>query len=171
MNCAQLEIKANNLVVKLKKRCKKGFFDNLETRNKSKPFWSTSKPYFSNKHAKGDADILLIENNNILLDNRKVANVFNQSLKSLTYLNDQMSRNLTFLIKLTWLLTNFDLTLKLLSWSKKFSIKKTFPFKPFTKEFFKNIINGLSWNEAASGDIPPNLIKESTFCTLHIASI
>ena len=47
MNCSQLEIKAmkpkskneyNNLVVKLKKRCKKGFFDNLETRNKSKPF-------------------------------------------------------------------------------------------------------------------------------------
>ena len=38
MNCAQLEIKANNLVVKLKKRCKKRFFDNLETRNKFKPF-------------------------------------------------------------------------------------------------------------------------------------
>ena len=47
MNCSQLEIKAkkpkskneyNNLVVKLKKRCKEGFFDNLETRNKSKPF-------------------------------------------------------------------------------------------------------------------------------------
>ena len=47
MSCSQLEIKAkkpkskheyNNLVVKLKKHCKKGFFDNLETRNKSKPF-------------------------------------------------------------------------------------------------------------------------------------
>ena len=47
MNCSQLEIKAKKLkskneynisVVKLKKRCKKGFFDNLETRNKSKPF-------------------------------------------------------------------------------------------------------------------------------------
>ena len=47
MNCFQLEIKAkkpksknenNHLVVKLKKPCKKGFFDNLETRNKSKPF-------------------------------------------------------------------------------------------------------------------------------------
>ena len=104
MNCSQFEIKVmkpkskneySNLVVKLKKRC------NLETRNKSKPFWSTSKPYFSNKHAKGDADILLIENNNILLDNRKVANVFNQSLKTLTYLNGHMSRNLTFLMKLT----------------------------------------------------------------------
>ena len=42
------------LVPKLKKRCKKGFFGNLETKNNSKPFWSTSKPYFSNKHAKGD---------------------------------------------------------------------------------------------------------------------
>ena len=27
---------------------------------------------------KGDADILLIENNNILLDNRKIADVFNE---------------------------------------------------------------------------------------------
>ena len=109
MNCSQLEIKAkkskskneyNNLVIKLEKRCKKEFFDNLETR-KSKPFWSTSRLYFSPKHAKGDADILLIENDNILLDNRKVANVFNQSQKTLSYLNDQMSRNLTFLMKLT----------------------------------------------------------------------
>ena len=47
MNCSQLETKAmkpkskneyNNSVVKLKKRCKKEFSDNLETRNKSKPF-------------------------------------------------------------------------------------------------------------------------------------
>ena len=27
---------------------------------------------------KGDVDILLIENNNILLDNRKIADVFNE---------------------------------------------------------------------------------------------
>ena len=69
MKCLQLKIntmksntkndvieykKQQNLVPKLKKRCKKGFFDNLETKNNSKPFWSTSKPYFSNKHAKGD---------------------------------------------------------------------------------------------------------------------
>ena len=69
MKCLQLKIntmksntkndvieykKQQNLVPKLKKRCKKGFFGNLETKNNSKPFWSTSKPYFSNKHAKGD---------------------------------------------------------------------------------------------------------------------
>ena len=44
--------KQHNLVVKLKKRSKIKFFDNLETKINSKPFWSTSKPYFSNKHAK-----------------------------------------------------------------------------------------------------------------------
>ena len=31
--------KQHNLVVKLKKRFKKGFFDNLETKSNSKPFW------------------------------------------------------------------------------------------------------------------------------------
>ena len=46
---------------------------------------------------------------------------------------------------------------------QKFSIKTKFAFKPFTEEFFKNVINGLYWNEAAGGDIPLNLIKESTF--------
>ena len=70
--------KQHNLVLKLKKRCKKGFFDKLETKNDSKPFWSTSKPNFSNKYAKRDVDILLIENHKILLDNRKIANVFNE---------------------------------------------------------------------------------------------
>ena len=52
------------------------FFDNLETKNNSKSFSSTSKPFFSDKYAKGDADILLFENNKILLDTRKIANVF-----------------------------------------------------------------------------------------------
>ena len=55
----------------------------------------------------------------ILLDNRKVANVFSsyfQSiLETLTYLNDQTSRNLTFLMKLTELLRNIGLKPALLN--------------------------------------------------------
>ena len=83
MKCSQLKIKAikskpkkdvikykkqHKLVVKLKKHFKKGFFINLETKNNSKPFWLISKPYFSSKQQK------II----ILLDNRKIANVFNK---------------------------------------------------------------------------------------------
>ena len=51
-----------NIVVKLNNCCKKTFFDNLETKNNSKTFWSTWNSYFTNKHSQGDADILLIEN-------------------------------------------------------------------------------------------------------------
>ena len=83
MKCSQLKVKAmkskskndvikykkqHNLILKLKKRCKKDFF---ETKSNSKPLCSTSKPYFFNKHAKSDAGIVLIENKKFLLDNRK----------------------------------------------------------------------------------------------------
>ena len=57
--------KQRNLVVKLNKNCKKEVFDNLEIKN------------FSNKHSKGDSDILLIEKDELLLKNKKVGDVFN----------------------------------------------------------------------------------------------
>ena len=50
--------KQRNLIVKLNKNYKKKFFDNLEIKNNSKSFWDNCKPYFSNKHSKGDSDIL-----------------------------------------------------------------------------------------------------------------
>ena len=58
---------------------------------------------------------------------------------------------------------------KITKLKQKFSIKRKFAFKPFTEEFFKNIVNDLSWNEAAGGDIPLNLIKESTFILSYLA--
>ena len=58
---------------------------------------------------------------------------------------------------------------KIIKLKQKFSIKRKFAFKPFTEEFFKKVVNGLSWNEAAGGDIPLNLIKESTFILPYLA--
>ena len=68
--------KQRNLVVKLNKNCEEEFFDNLEIKNKTKLFWDKCKPYFSNKHSKGDSDILLVEKDELLLKNKKVADVF-----------------------------------------------------------------------------------------------
>ena len=76
--------KQRNLVVKLKKNFKKEFFDNLEIKNNSKSFWNTCKPYFCNRHSEGDSDILLIEKAELLLKNKKVADVFNSCLQSTT---------------------------------------------------------------------------------------
>ena len=53
--------KQQNLIVKLKKHFKKGFFDSLETKNNSKPFWSISKPYFSNEQCKRMIQIIIVK--------------------------------------------------------------------------------------------------------------
>ena len=86
--------KQRNLVVNLDKNCKNEFFDNLEIKSNSKSFWDKCKPYFSNKHSKGESDILLIEKDELLLKNKKVADVcnsysqsFTDSLDLLIYLN------------------------------------------------------------------------------------
>ena len=41
-------------------------------------FWETCKPYFSNKHVRGDSTIMLIENDKMLLKNEEAAKEFNQ---------------------------------------------------------------------------------------------
>ena len=72
------------MVVKLNKKYKKEYFENLNVATNSKPFWDKCKPYFSNKHAKGDSNIMLIEKDEILLKNKKIADVFNSYFDSVT---------------------------------------------------------------------------------------
>ena len=68
--------KQRNLVFKLNKKHKKEYFENLNVATNWKPFWDKCK-YFSNKHAKGDSNIMLIENDEILLKNKKIADALN----------------------------------------------------------------------------------------------
>ena len=77
--------KQRNYVSKLNKKCKVDYFNNvMDTSNTSKPFWNTCKPYFSNKHAKGDSKIILNETDNIILENKCIANIFNSYFESVT---------------------------------------------------------------------------------------
>ena len=69
--------KQRNLVVTLNKKDKKEYFENLNVATNPKPFWDKCKPYFSNKHAKGDSNITLIEKGEILRKNKKTADVLN----------------------------------------------------------------------------------------------
>ena len=77
--------KEQNFVVKLNNNCKKVFFfGNLEIENNSKLFWGKCKPYFSKTHSKGNCNIVLIEKNELLLKNQKVADMFNSHFQSIT---------------------------------------------------------------------------------------
>ena len=71
------------MVVKLK-RHKKEYFENLNVATNSKTFWDKCKLYFSSKLAKGDSNIMLIEKDEILLKNKKIADALNSYFDSVT---------------------------------------------------------------------------------------
>ena len=75
--------KQRNLVVKINNECKREYFDKLNVKTTTKPFWKTCKPYFSNKHSHDGSKITLIENDRIISEN-KVAKTFNTYFESVT---------------------------------------------------------------------------------------
>ena len=45
------------------------YFNNLDRKKDAKPFWHKCKRYFSNKHSRGDTNIMHKEKEEILLEN------------------------------------------------------------------------------------------------------
>ena len=66
-----------NLVVRLKKDSKFSYFSNLDIRKESRPFWGACKPYFTNKHSRGDISIMLVEKQELILSEKNVCSIFN----------------------------------------------------------------------------------------------
>ena len=64
--------KQQNLVVTLNKERRIEYFENFETSKNSKPIWNKCKPQFSNKHANGESEIILIEKENVTLTSNEV---------------------------------------------------------------------------------------------------
>ena len=65
--------KQRNLLVSLNRQAESKCFDEVSNPESSTPFWETCKPYFSNKHARGNSKIMLIENDKMLLKKEEVA--------------------------------------------------------------------------------------------------
>ena len=159
--------KQRNLVVKLNKNCKKEFFNNLETKENSKSFWNKCKPYFSNKHSKGDSDILLIEKDELLLKNKKVADVFNSYFQSITDSLDLFEWPLgskdQIYDSIDRIIDSFQFHPSIKNIKRNYKITSKFSFKPVSEEFVKDIVNNLSSNKAAGGEIPVKILKECDF--------
>ena len=46
---------------------------------------------------------------------------------------------------------------------RNYKITSKFSFKPVSEEFVQDIVNDLSWNKAAGGEIPLKILKECDF--------
>ena len=66
-----------NLVVRLNKDSNFSYFSNLDIRKESKPFWNACKPYFTNKHSRGDTSTMLVEKEELILSEKKICSIFN----------------------------------------------------------------------------------------------
>ena len=138
--------KQRNLVVKLNKNCKKEFFDNLEIKNNSKSFWNKCKPCFSNKHSKGDSDIMLIEKDELLIKkNKKVADIFNSYFQSITNSLDLFEWRLgstdQVYDSVDRIIDRFCLYPSIKNIKRNYKITNKFSFKPVLEEFVNDIVN------------------------------
>ena len=75
--------KQRNFCVKLRDQTIKNDFDKAFTDMKSnnKPVYTIMKPYLTNKGALTTTDINLIENENIIINESEIANIFNDHKK------------------------------------------------------------------------------------------
>ena len=77
--------KLRNECVNLTKKVKRNYFENLNINsvNDNKTFWKTVKPFFTDKNKK-NGKIILVENNEIIIDNKKNAEIMNEYFVNIT---------------------------------------------------------------------------------------
>ena len=117
--------KQRNLVVKLNKKHKKEYFENLNVATSSKPFWDKCKPQFSNKHAKDSIDLFSWSTQTNYENTDALQNILKKS------------HNHTILIKIKQVVNN----------------QAKFSFQLVSAHTMKEVIERLPSNKATAGDI------------------
>ena len=155
-----------NRCLSMLRTTRKRFYESLDEKRvtDNKKFWKTIKPFFSNKGPDSEK-ISLIENEDLIRDDKETAKIFNEFFIDIT-----KKLNLTVppseplqdvLAPPNWDIHKFNNHPSIIEIKKKVStIKSTFKFKNSTKEEVKKIINGLNPNKSEpENDLPAKLIK------------
>ena len=113
-----------------------------------KQFWIHCKLYFSNKHSKADANIILNENGNLILKNEEIAKTFNDYFGSIVenlnlhYWEDKNSVPSNSSNKINDI-KNFESHPSIYNIKTKHRGISKFSFQPVTIEEVKNIVRTL----------------------------
>ena len=159
--------KQRNLVVSLNRQAKYEYFNEVSNSESSRPFWETCRSHFSNKHARGDSKIMLIENDKMLLKNEEVGKVFNQYFGHITdsldlseFPDEKVCEGLDDIDNIVYKFRYHPSIVKI---KEQYKVKSNFSFRLTTTEEIKAIIRDLPTNKAAGGEIPINILKKSNF--------
>ena len=159
--------KQRNLVVKINNECKREYFDKLNVKTTTKPFWKACKPYFSNKHSHGGSKITLIENDRIIPENNKMAKTFNTYFGSVTdplNLFDWIGESVNSNDKIEQILFKFSKHPSVLKIKQKIKINSKFSFQSVSEDTVKNVVKNLPSDKATAAEIPVDILKNSEFC-------
>ena len=155
--------KQRNLVVSLNRQAKSKYFNEVSSTESSRPFWETCKPYISNKHARGDSKIMLIENDKVSQKNE--GKEFNQyfghitdSLDLYEFPDVRVCKGRDDIDNIVYKFRNHPSIIKI---KERYKVKENFSFRLATTEEIKTIIRDL--NKAAGGEIPVNVLEKSSF--------
>ena len=162
------------MVVKLNKKHTKEYFENLNVTTNSNSFWDKCKPYFSNKQAKGDSNVMLIEKDEILLKNKKIADVLNSYFDSVTdsldlffWSSQTDNKNIDALQNILKRFHNHQSSIKI---RQLVNNQAKFSFQLVSVHTVKEVIEGLPSNKATAGEISMKILKESGFTFEYLTS-
>ena len=169
--------KQRNIVVNLNKKAKRNLFNSIEVspNQGSKTFWRVCKPLLSSKSNSGVGRILLIENNDILSDDKSIATVFNEYFNCITINLDlekwDTCTSSLFNDPVSQAVSKYSNHPSIQKIKAKFNNSNKFEFMPTDENTIYKLIMQLDSSKKTGGDIPTKILKEAAvICSPLIAS-
>ena len=162
--------KLRNECVKLTKKVKREYFDklNINSFSDNKKFWSTIKPFFSDKNKKS-GKIILVENNEIITDNKLNAEIMNEYFVNITHTLDipditkeMLPVDVTCIDTIDEIIYKFSKHPSITKINKITKLATGFFFEKVDQKQIESEILSLNAKKSGGPDaIPPKIIKDS----------
>ena len=156
--------KQRNFCLKLLRQTKEKYFNNINVKKVSdnKTFWKSVKPFFSNKGLSSNK-ILLVEGNEIVNDDGKIATIMNRYFTNITKHMNLKANKISYREELVNILNTFKnhksvQRIKLANFHSYSTLN--FP-KVNESEVRKEILNLSTKKATKNGDIPAKILKKS----------
>ena len=160
--------KFRNDCVKLTKKVKKEYFENLNLNSitDNKKFWKSVKPNFTNKTKKNEK-IILVENENIISENKEIAEIMNDYFVNITKelnIPEETLCDVDSLIRdpIDTIIQTYSEHPSILKIKESVNFSKNFRFDELNQSQIEDEILSLNSKKATGADsIPPKILKHS----------
>ena len=163
--------KLRNECVKLTKKVKKEYFENLNINsvNDNKTFWKTIKPFFTDKNNKNMKKIILVDDNEIITDDKRNAEVMNDYFVNITqnlnipeFAAEKIPVEIQCIDPIDEIILNYREHPSIKKISAIINQDENFSFNVVNESQVEKEILELSANKSVGPDaIPPSIVKAS----------